>query len=175
MATFADAIETILAHEGGWAEHPNDPGGATNFGISLRWAKQQGMEVDIDMDGDVDADDIRKLPREEAINLYRKFFWSPFYEQISSQDIATKVFDLRVNAGASQAHIVLQRACKAAGAPITEDGLIGPGTIAACNKSHPQAVLAAFRSEQAAFYRVLVAQKSSFSPFLNGWLKRAYA
>lgn len=175
MAIFENAIETVLAHEGGYVDHKDDPGGATNFGISLRWAKQQGMEVDIDMDGDVDADDIRKLSRDEAANLYRKHFWSPLYEQISSQDIATKVFDLRVNAGANQAHIVLQRACKAAGAPIEEDGLIGQGTVAAVNKSNPLAVLAAFRSEQASFYRVLVAQKPSFSPFINGWLVRAYA
>ena len=174
MAFFSEAIERILEHEGGYINHPSDPGGATNFGISLRWAKQQGMEVDVDLDGDVDVDDIRKLDRVKASELYRKFFWSPFYEQISSQDIATKVFDLRFNAGATQAHICLQRAVRACGANITEDGIIGPGTVAAVNKIHPIACLAALRSEMAAFYRVLVAQKSSFAPFLNGWLKRAY-
>ena len=174
MAFFSEAIEKILEHEGGWVNHPSDPGGATNFGISLRWAKQQGMAVDVDLDGDVDVDDIRKLDKTKAAELYRKFFWSPFYDQISSQDIATKVFDLRVNAGASQSHTCLQRAVRACGAPITEDGLIGPGTVAAVNKSHQMAVLAAFKSEMAAFYRVLVAQKSSFAPFLHGWLKRAY-
>lgn len=176
MALFEPAIEIVLRHEGGFVDHPADPGGATNWGISLRFLVREGIDLDLDADGDLDADDIRLMPRETAIKIYRERIWDRFgYAQIAGQELATKVFDLAVNMGAAQSHKCLQRACWAAGAAIDDDGILGPVTLAAANKLPPAAVLAALRSEAAGFYRLLAATRPSLAVFLTGWLRRAYS
>ncbi len=62
MSNFEKAVEKVLEHEGGYVDHKNDPGGATNYGISLRFVKQStGIDLDVDGDGDIDADDIKAM------------------------------------------------------------------------------------------------------------------
>ena len=124
----------------------------------------------------MDADDIRQLPRDRAIECYRTRFWERYqYDQIGDQSIGTKVFDLCVNTGARQAHLCTQRALLACSIAVVEDGVLGPLTFAAINRAPPLAMLAALRSEAASFYRVLTTQKPELTPFLAGWLRRAYA
>jgi len=177
MSRFDLAIPTVLEHEGGYVDDPDDPGGATNFGISLRYLKKQGAHVgDFDEDGDVDIDDIRAMSVDDAEHIYRTLWWDRFgYGKIVDQALATKVFDLAVNMGARQAHRLLQRACRAVGKPVTEDGLLGPVTLAAVNELPAQAVLAALRSEAAGFYRVLIAADPGRRKWQSGWLRRAYS
>lgn len=178
MSAFLAALETVLRHEGGFVDAPTDPGGATNFGISLRWLRGLGdsngdgwLEGDLDHDGDVDADDIRKLTRDEAVALYRTQWWERYgYAQIADKAIATKVFDLAVNMGAGQAHKLLQRALRATGKIVQEDGVLGPETRAAVDAYAYRGLLPALRSEAAGFYRGL-----NKPEFLYGWLNRAYA
>lgn len=176
MSHFDPAVTVVLQHEGGFVDNKNDPGGATNWGISLRWLQKQGINLDLDFDGDTDADDIRLLPRVKAIKLYRRYFWDQWgYEKISDQHVATKVFDLCVNMGSRQAHLLTQRALRAVGWPVTEDGILGPVTLARINASRGSELLPALRSEAAGFYRLLAFTKSELREFLNGWLRRAYA
>lgn len=178
MAEFEDAIDIVLAHEGGFVDHPDDPGGATNLGISLRFirANYRVAEFDVDGDGDLDADDMRELSRDKAIEIYRVQFWNRYrYGEIGDLSVAIKLFDLCVNMGPRQAHKLIQRACRANGWTLTEDGLIGPNTLRAINSMRPWPLLCSLRSEAAGFYRSLVAKENSFDVFLNGWLNRAYS
>jgi lysozyme family protein len=177
MADFNKAIEITLGHEGGYVNHPNDPGGATQYGISLRFLKSESPLLgDVDNDGDVDADDIKKMTRAQATEIYRKHFWDKYgYSQFSSQDVANKVFDMCVNMGSRQAHKLLQRACCANLQHCNDDGLIGPKTLAASNCCNSEALLTSLRSEQAGFYRTLAAAKPKFNAFKKGWLRRAYS
>ena len=173
---FARAIEHVLAHEGGFADHPSDPGGATNWGISIRALKQLEhnnlMDWDLDEDGDVDADDMRLLTRAQAIELYRKHFWYDALDQLPVV-VAIKVFDMGVNMGRRQAGVLLQRALNLS-APIAIDGAIGPKTIAAAAERLSSHFLHDLPAVQAKFYFDLVDKRPARDVFLVGWLRRAY-
>lgn len=180
-AGFDHAIRVILKHEGVFSNDPTDPGGATKYGISLRTAKALGdfdkdgkLDLDLDGDGDIDVDDIRTLIPQEAARIYKEVFWNPYPYRYMPKEIAVKTFDLAVNMGSKQAHIILQRAIRAVGTAVAEDGALGPVTIAAIKASSPSALLAAIRSEAASFYRVLTTQKPKLKKYINGWLYRAY-
>jgi lysozyme family protein len=179
---FDRAWQTLLEHEGRrFVNHPDDPGGATKFGVSLRWLRQQGAEVgDFDDDGDVDPDDIRAMTEQEAQALVRERWWGrfKFEERYLTYRLAEKVFDTAYNMGHRQAIRLLQRACRANDHPTTVDGLFGPNTQKAMDAAVRQygdfSLLAAFRAEQAAYYRVLVAHDDRREAFIDGWLNRAY-
>jgi lysozyme family protein len=186
MTAFDRAIEVVLDHEGGFVDHPSDPGGATNFGVSLRFLKAEieagrldAALYDYDGDGDIDADDIRALTREDAIAAYRARFWDPHGWDRFHETIAIKVFDLAVNMGPRQAVKLLQRACRACSQNITDDGIIGPITVRTVQRIEadlgPFALRAALRSEAAGFYRSLIAGNAKFAAFQTGWLRRAYS
>lgn len=172
---FRFAVEMVLRHEGGFVNDPQDPGGATNFGVSLRWLRSLGKTGDIDGDGDVDWFDVRNLTRDQAIELYRGQWWDRYgYERITHNGVCMKVFDLAVNMGAAPAHRLLQRALRAVGTSVVEDGVLGAKTLAATNAADGRSLVAALRSEAAGFYRGLVVAKQERSKWLNGWLNRAY-
>jgi len=181
---FIKAIETVLKHEGGYVNDPVDPGGATNFGVSLRFLLSVGeldldddgvMDGDFNFDGTVDVADIKNMSAADAIKMYHLHWWSKYQYDTLPAKIAPKIFDLAVNMGAKQAHKLLQRACRAAGADLAEDGIIGPQTRFVIQGLDQWALLTALRSEAAGFYRVLIAQKPKFKKYQNGWLRRAYA
>lgn len=180
MADFNKSIPVILEHEGGYVNDPVDAGGATNYGISLRFLKQAGdLDLgDVDDDGDIDVDDIKQLSPDQAAEIYKRHFWDKYRYGVLPQDLATKVFDLSVNMGPRQAHKLLQRSCRSVGITLTDDGIIGPRTLGAIdtinNAGRANELLAALRSEAAGFYRVLVAQKPIYQKFIRGWLNRAY-
>lgn len=179
---FDGAIRTLFHHEGFWSNDPNDPGGPTKFGWSLRTAKQLGdldgdgkLDFDIDGDGDIDIHDIRALTAQQAVERYKRVFWKPQYDMLPPV-IAGKVFNLGVNMGSKQAHILLQRAIRAnTKDPIEEDGFLGPKTLKLANRAYQPALLSAVRSEAAGFYRQLVIQRPKSKKYINGWLIRAYS
>lgn len=170
---FERALEHVLRWEGGYGEHPSDPGGATNFGISLRWLEGQG--VDIDGDGDVDADDIRRLTKEAAGSLYHQFIWDAAYDQLRSDSCALYVFDMDVNCGEHRAHSIAQQSANALGAALMVDGKLGPKSVAAMNTLDQAALLAEMRHRRELFYLDLCARKPGLRVFLRGWLRRTYA
>lgn len=181
---FDRALAVVLSHEGGFVNNKNDPGGATNFGISLRWLLEAGRidadgdgyaDGDLNLDGHIDINDIKLLTRDNAGAFYRRGWWDKFNYATMPLPVAIKTFDLAVNMGGLQAHKVLQRACRACGRPLIDDGLLGPATRSAVAETTPSALVIAMRSEAAGFYRGLVAAKPSFNEFIGGWLNRAYA
>lgn len=195
---YETAFSEVLKHEVGGAEngglvnHPEDPGGTTKWGVSVRWLKSAGdldgdgmPDGDIDGDGDIDAADIRQATRADAKRLYYLHWWRKYRYARFPQPVAIKTFDMAVNMGAKQAHRELQRASWATGLKISIDGVIGPETLQAANEADMQMLLAGIRSEAAGFYRMLIERNAAlrerghdvrdFSVFEDGWLKRAYA
>jgi lysozyme family protein len=185
MADFNVAIPVILRHEGGYVDNKRDPGGATNFGVSLRWLLANGqvdkdhdgiLDGDFNHDGIVDARDIATMSVADATAIYKREWWDYFgYGNISSDAVATKVFDMAVNMGGKQAHKLLQRAINRCGNDtIAVDGVLGNQTLAATNAVDGWRLLSTLRGVQADFYRGLVWNNPRLAEFLNGWLNRAY-
>jgi lysozyme family protein len=171
MSNFEVAIQTVFVDEGDFVDDPKDSGGATKYGISLMFLKnlnelpaELGFQV-------INKKTIQQLTREQAILLYRNYFWNPHgYERILDQRIATKIFDFTVNAGSHASHTCLQWALRATGnSDIRIDGVLGHQTIQMINSVDARVLLAALRSEMAGYYRLLKQPH-----FEAGWLKRAY-
>jgi len=78
MSLFELAIPIVLRHEGGLVDNPNDPGGITNHGVSLRWLKSKGLAGDLNHDGDVDAADIKIMTVEQASGFYKTYWWDKY-------------------------------------------------------------------------------------------------
>jgi len=178
MARFEDAIGDTLEREGfgQFTDDSTDPGGATRWGISLRFLRRTHPDLDLDDDGDLDADDVRLLSQGQATELYQAHFWTPYgFGELGSQVIANKAFDITVNTGPYQAGLIVQRALKACARPVTIDGAIGPNTRRAINSVDSGRLIVGIRSEQAGFYRTLIAQKPRLGKYANGWERRAYA
>ena len=182
---FSRALPFVLQHEGGISADPDDPGGITRWGISLRWLIKAGQldldhdglkDGDVDGDGDIDAADILAMPRERAASLYRHHWWEKGgYDRIRDPVVAVKTFDFAVNMGFGPAHRCLQRAARACRHLIADDGVIGPQTLAAANAIEGNALAAALKSEAAGFYRGLVTARPVFAKYEQGWLNRAYS
>jgi lysozyme family protein len=161
---FERAVARLLGDEGGYVDNPNDPGGATKFGISKR---------------DYPDLDIAALTRTAAVAIYYREWWQRYRFSEVPGLVGAKVFDLAVNMGPDHAMKCLQRALRACGRRVEEDGVLGRATIAAAEAANRLALMAALRSEAAGYYRVLAAlargsRDGGDRDFLNGWLNRAY-
>jgi lysozyme family protein len=170
LATFELAIPVVLRHEGGLVDNPNDPGGITDYGISLRYLKTLGHDGDFDHDGVVGPNDIKVLTKDQACHIYQHYWWDRYqYGLFNCQNVATKTFDMAVNMGAVAAHKILQRALGTANV----DGIIGPETIRLVNNASTK-LLDSMENQQAQYYKNLALSNPKFDEFLRGWLKRAY-
>lgn len=174
MALFSLAIPMILRHEGGFVNNSNDPGGATNFGVSLRWLRAQGLLAELAQEegdpGQSDVMVVRNMTPLEASTFYSTYWWDKYnYTAILPQAVANKIFDMAVNLGAPRAHRMVQRAV---GMP--QDGVLGAKTLAEVNTMSSLTLLVTLQDLQAQFYRQLVFTNPALQPFLQGWLNRAY-
>ena len=174
--------------EGGFFNHPNDPGGATNYGVSLRWLKGEGIDYDFKLsfpidhnnDGVIDILDIQALTKDQAAELFYYAFWDRQQCNQMSRAVATVVYDAGVNTGRGQSAKFLQRACNSLfNANLVADGAIGPKTMAAINSYGNQLQLANSALDfRQAFHDQLCdsspyADGRDFRPFNNGWMNRA--
>lgn len=175
---FSLALDFVLAREGGLVDHPRDPGGLTNLGISLRWLRSLGLAGDLDGDGDVDADDVRGVTTEQAADLYHKHFWTTVGGDILPNRLACLVFDTAVNAGVSRAVKLLQASLNlATGSKLVEDGIFGRNTAQALGilrhlPSDESRIFDRYLVERTRFYLRLAEDKPSLRDFLRGWLNR---
>lgn len=180
MSKFENAIPVILLHEGGYVNNPNDPGGVTNFGVSLKFLAGHS-EGDFNHDGVVNAQDIANMTKEQAQFIYKLFWWDKYgYGSINDQTIATKVFDFSVNMGSSRAHKLLQMALNDAfSLRLDVDGVLGQASIrtinAALTDSQEQRLITAYCDEAWKFYQGLIAANPKLAVFANGWKNRAYS
>ena len=181
---FDKAILITLKHEGGFVNDPVDPGGATNWGMSIRFLTNDAgdsdgdgfMDGDIDKDGDIDVDDIKNMTVEQARELYRIHFWDKYgYEEIVDFTVAARMFDMTVNMGPNQTGKICQRALNDLGNNLKVDGKVGPKTRAQINCTDSEMLMSEIRQEHAQFYINLIAAKPKFEKYRKGWLRRAAA
>lgn len=181
LANIKLALPTIFKHEGFLSNSPSDPGGITNYGISLRFLMQTGdlnldgwRDGDINKDGRINSEDIKSLTREKAAEIYELYFWKPNrYGEIDDQKVATKIFDIAVNTGSYSANKILQRAIRSAvRLRLVEDGQMGNNTLRGVEMCKPDLLYTAIKSEAAGYYRSIRYEGSK--DFIEGWLNRAY-
>lgn len=128
MQTVEQIAAQIVAREGGYVNDPDDPGGATNHGVTIGTMRRLG--VDVNGDGRVDVADVRALSRAQAARIYvDHYLRGPGLDRLP-QALQASVFDMQVNAGANAVKL-LQRLLSRMGFACGDDGIIGPRTIAA--------------------------------------------
>lgn len=156
---FAAALEHVLKYEGGYVDHPSDPGGATNMGITrATLARFRGKPVS--------KDDVKALTMEEAGRIYRKNYWQACRCGDMPPALAFLTFDTAVNQGPSRAVRFLQEAVGS-----VPDGIVGPNTLAATwAHNNAQAV-----QEYAALRMQHYGSLRTFSTFGLGWSRRLMA
>lgn len=170
MKTPEQMARDIVQTEGGYNDVPGDRGGATNHGISLRYAK--GIGLDLDGDGDTDKDDIRLVTPDKAVELYlQDFLQEPRIDRLP-RELQPQLFDCAVNHGPPRAIMWLQHLV---GAEV--DGVAGPDTRARAEaevSSHGwEGLNDAIVELRRTFFRSLAAGDPTQRKFLDGWLKRA--
>jgi len=148
MSDFHRAVQIVLEHEAGYVDHPDDPGGETNFGIS----KSRYPQLDI-----------KNLTKKDAVDIYRRDFWDACRCDEINWPLNLYLFDSAVNQGVSKAITVLQVAIR-----VKVDGVLGPKTIEAANASTD--IGTDFMAERALSYSRL----ALFGVFGRGWMRRLF-
>jgi lysozyme family protein len=191
MADFMPAFKVVFDREGGFVNSKIDRGGATNYGVSLRFLKGCGVDVidldndgittelmgDMNNDGKVDIADIRLLTPDHAKKLFFKYFWCVVNAgMIMDQRVATLLFDMAVNSGPVEAARHLQMSLRHLGESITVDGKIGKESLKAIN-NYPDAtkLCAAYITNRKTFYINIVHENPGQSGNLQGWMNRLAA
>lgn len=149
---FERAFEKLLGHEGGFVDHPKDPGGSTRYGITQRVARANGYEGDM-----------RNFPLAEAKRIARKDYWDAMRADEMPDAVRFDLFDAAYNSGVEQATKWLQRAAGAA-----DDGIIGPKTILAVRMADPHKLAARFNGHRLRFLTDL----KTWPDFGRGWARR---
>lgn len=168
MSTFDKAHKFTAKWEGGYVENPNDPGGATKYGISLRFLKQQGLDIgDVDGDGDIDVADINALTPEATARIMKGEFWDKMGLDDIKPRCAMVVYDTAVNMGPSYARKMAQKALG-----VTADGIWGQVTKAALRVCDDKKTAIAMCHIRRARYHEIVQKNADLGVFLKGWLRR---
>ena len=172
--------EQIVAREGGYVNDPDDPGGATNHGVTIHTLRALGM--DLDGDGAVTEWDVRALSRDQAIEIFLR----DYYERPRICDLPdvlqASVFDMYVNAG-SNAVKILQGLLRDMGQALSVDGVIGPQTVhaarAACFEA-PEHIADAYGIARRNYYFRLADGRPASRKYARtragtkgGWIRRA--
>jgi lysozyme family protein len=153
---FRDCLELVLKHEGGFVNHPKDPGGMTNLGVTKKvWEDWIGHEVD--------EKAMRALTPAIVAPMYEMKYWRTSYCEKLPRGLDLLVFSMAVNAGSGRSVKLLQDAIG-----VVADGVIGPRTMAQINQSNVETLIDKFSEARTAFYKGL----KTFPVFGKGWLSR---
>jgi lysozyme family protein len=170
----------IIAREGGYVNDPDDPGGATNFGVTIHTMRRLGL--DLTGDGRVTTADVRKLSRAQAEQIFiDHYFHRPRISDLPKV-LQPSVFDMQVNAGANAVKI-LQRLLTTMGFPARADGQIGPKTRDAARQAAlaaPDHIADAYGIARRNYYYALADRRPASRKYARrrdggkgGWIKRA--
>jgi len=157
---FNECVAIVLKHEGGFVEHPRDPGGATKYGITLRTLREWRG------DDTLTADHVRALTEAEAREIYLARYWNPIRGDDLPPGVDLAVFDYAVNSGVRRAARELQ-----AVVGVPQDGAIGRVTLAAVRERNATDIIVDLCDRRRAFLRTL----KTFDAFGRGWLRRVAA
>lgn len=161
---FEPALEMVLRHEGG-LEYDR-AGGTTNLGISFTFLKR--------VKPDASTQDIEELTVNDAAAIYKKYFWERAFEEINSQKIVNRVFDLQVNTW--DGIKLLQRAVNACiGNHLDIDGSLGSKSITAVNSIDEDKLYDALINQAELYYKGVVADHPEDSIFAKGWENRLHS
>lgn len=152
MSVFDTIFERLMKHEGGYVNHPADPGGETMWGVTKRVAQAHGYHGDM-----------RKLPKALAKQITEQSYYKAVKGDQLDRLIAWQLTDAAYNHGNHQAVKFLQRAVGA-----SDDGLIGPRTLAAVAAMDKNDVVYLFNAERLEFYTGL----RTWLSFGKGWARR---
>jgi len=156
-ASFFKSLEMVLHHEGGFVSHPEDPGGATNKGITHKtYADFLGRPLE-------DVDELKNIPEEHIQIIYKNGYWDKVKGDQLPAGVDFCIFDWAVNSGPGRAAKALQKAVGA-----TQDGAIGPKTLEAVEAADASQIIEDVTKDREEFYKSL----STYSTFGKGWLRR---
>jgi lysozyme family protein len=169
MADFEKYFPIYVVVEGGWVFRKDDRGGATNMGITLNTWKRYGH--DIDKDGDIDIEDLKKMQKEDSKEIIKAHFWDDWKaDRIASQSVANLLVDWLVNSGLNGKKIP-QRLFG-----VDDDGVIGPKTLIAVNNAitlkGAKAVYDMIMNARKKYYLHIAQTISGQSANLKGWNNR---
>lgn len=151
MSNFDQAFTELLGHEGGYSNNPADPGGETNWGVTVAVARENGY-----------VGPMKDMDQSVAKTIYSRKYWLPAFDQLP-YSVAFQVFDAAVNSGVGQAVRWLQRTVGTA-----DDGKLGPITMAAVKEADPLKLVLLFNAERLTFMTNL----STWPSFSKGWARR---
>jgi len=180
MQTITDIARQIVAREGGYVNDPDDPGGATQYGVTLATLRRLGL--DLDGDRRTGIGDLRRLTRDQAAEIFvEHYFRRPRIDALP-EAVQPSVFDMYVNAGANAVR-VLQRLLTTMGQPVADDGVIGPATIAAAaaaGAAAPDHFADAYGIARRNYYYALADARPASRKYARrrdggkgGWIRRA--
>ena len=149
---FDECLKMLLHHEGGYVNHPKDPGGETNLGVTKRVYEKWGG-----------TKDMKDLTVEDVAPIYKKEYWDRCKCDDLESGVDWAVFDWAVNSGTGRSAKAIQKICGAA-----QDGAIGPKTLALIGKQDTQYVVEEFGKIRQDFYESL----KTFDTFGKGWTRR---
>ncbi|MBR0568352.1 glycoside hydrolase family 108 protein [Azoarcus sp. L1K30] len=152
---FDMAFDRLIGHEGGYSNHPRDPGRETMWGVTAAVARAFGY-----------SGAMRDLPRDTAKLIYRRQYWDSVRADDLPDTLRFHVFDAAVNSGVKQATLWLQRAAGA-----TADGIIGPRTLAAVRAADPARLAGVYCGLRLQFMTDL----PTWDAFGKGWARRMAA
>ncbi|MEE9389378.1 MAG: holin-associated N-acetylmuramidase [Paracoccaceae bacterium] len=180
MQSIESIADDIVAREGGYVNDPDDPGGATKFGVTLGTMRRLGM--DLTGDHRVNRDDVKALTAGQAREVFiRNYFYRPQINTLPKV-LQPSVFDMYVNAGGNAVK-VLQRLLREMGHMVAVDGAIGPKTAQAVEQAYAKApahLADAYGIARRNYYYGLADRRVASRKYARrrdggkgGWIKRA--
>ena len=180
MPEVRQIAEEIVAREGGYVNDPDDPGGATNHGVTIGTLRRLG--IDVNRDTRIDVADVKALSRKQAVEIYLKHYFEGPGIAALPEALQASVFDMYVNAGGNAVKI-LQRLLTDMGFPCDPDGEIGPQTIRAAQmawEAAPTHLPDAYGIARRNYYYALADKRPASRKFARrkdggkgGWIVRA--
>lgn len=167
MAKIENLVDYILKWEGGYVDHPNDPGGATNMGVTIGTAKSLGLKYDKNKDGKITKEDIKLLTKKDAMEIMKYHYWDKCKaDQIESQAVANILVDWFWMSGVNATKGIQ----KLVG--VTADGKIGPVSLTAINKQKEKDLVEKLYEARRQFYKTIISRNSKLKAFEKGWNNR---
>ncbi|MFO1203948.1 MAG: holin-associated N-acetylmuramidase [Tabrizicola sp.] len=180
MPDVRQIAEEIVGREGGFVNDPDDPGGATNYGVTIGTLRRLG--IDVNRDTRIDVGDVKGLSRKQAVEIYLKHYYEGPGIAALPEAIQASVFDMYVNAGGNAVKI-LQRLLSDMGFACDPDGEIGPQTIRAAQmafEAAPSHLADAYAIARRNYYYALADKRPASRKFARrkdggkgGWITRA--